>query len=155
MTETSIGSASVVVCPNCGRRNRVRAVADGRPTCGNCGTALPWIAVAGDHDFGDVVERSAVPVLVDLWATWCLPCRTVSPALEQLARDLAGRIKLVKVDVDAAPGLAQRFEVQAVPTLLLLDGGRVVSREVGAAPAPRLRTWLERELREVRPDGGE
>jgi thioredoxin 2 len=152
MTDTSIGSVSVVVCPNCGRRNRVPAAAEGRPQCGNCGTALPWIAVAGDHDFTEVAERSAVPVLVDLWATWCLPCRTVSPALEQLARDLAGRIKLVKVDVDAAPGLAQRFEVQAVPTLLLLDGGRVVSRQIGAAPAPRLRTWVERELREARPD---
>ncbi len=146
MTDTSIGSASVVVCAHCGRRNRVPAVAQGRPTCGHCGAALPWITVADDHDFADVAERSPVPVLVDLWATWCLPCQTVSPALEQLAHDLAGRIKLVKVDVDRAPGLAQRFEVQAVPTLLLLDDGRVVAREVGAAPAPRLRAWLEREL---------
>jgi thioredoxin 2 len=152
MTDTSIGSVSVVVCRNCGRRNRVPAAAEGRPRCGNCGTALPWIAVAGDHDFADVAERAAIPVLVDLWATWCLPCRTVSPALEQLARDLAGRIKLVKVDVDGAPGLAQRFEVQAVPTLLLLQGGRVVSREVGAAPAPRLRAWLERELGDGAPE---
>lgn len=146
MTDTRIGSVPVVVCPNCGRRNRVPPVAPGHPRCGHCGTDLPWIAVADDHDFAEVAERSAVPVLVDLWATWCAPCRTVSPALEQLARDLAGRIKLVKVDVDGAPGLAQRFEVQAVPTLLLLDDGRVVSREVGAAPPPRLRAWLEREL---------
>lgn len=146
MTGTSIGSVSVVVCPTCGRRNRVPAVAQGRPQCGTCGSALPWIAVADDDDFDEVAEQAAVPVLVDLWATWCLPCRAVSPALERLARDMAGRLKLVKVDVDGAPGLAERFEVRAVPTLLLLRDGRVVSREVGAAPAPRLRAWLEREL---------
>ena len=146
MTHPSVGSVSVVVCPNCGRRNRVPAVAQGSPRCGQCGTALPWIAAADDHDFAEVAEQAAVPVLVDLWATWCVPCRTVSPALEQLARDLAGRVKLVKVDVDGAPGLSQRFDVQAVPTLLLLKDGRVVAREIGAAPAPRLRAWLEREL---------
>ena len=70
----------------------------------------------------------------------------VSPALEQLATDMAGRIKLVKVDIDASPALAQRFEVQAIPTLVLLDRGRVVARQIGAAPADALRRWLEQAL---------
>jgi thioredoxin 2 len=146
MSETSVRSTSVVVCPNCDRRNRVAAVAEGVPTCGNCGAGLPWIATADDHDFADVAEQSGTPVLVDLWAPWCLPCRMVSPALEQLARELTGRVKLVKVNLDEAPQLSQRFEVQAVPTLLLMNGGRVVARHVGAAPAGALRSWLEHGL---------
>jgi thioredoxin 2 len=146
MSETSIRTTAVVVCPTCGRRNRVPAVAEGVPTCGNCGAGLPWIATADDRDFADVAEQSGIPVLVDVWAAWCMPCRMVSPALEQLARELTGRLKLVKVNLDEAPQLSQRFAVQAVPTLLLLDGGRVVARHVGAAPAGVLRSWLEHEL---------
>ncbi|MGZ4612096.1 MAG: thioredoxin [Kineosporiaceae bacterium] len=145
MSETSIRATSVVG-PSCGRRNRVAAVAEGVPTCGNCGAGLPWIATADDHDFADVAEQSGIPVLVDLWAPWCLPCRMVSPALEQLARELTGRIKLVKVNLDEVPRLSQRFEVQAVPTLLLMNRGRVVARHVGAAPAGALRSWLEHGL---------
>ena len=146
MSEISITTTSLVVCPKCGRRNRVPAVAGGVPTCGNCGAGLPWTATAGDRDFAVVAEQSGIPVLVDLWAPWCLPCRMVSPALEQLARELTGRVKLVKVNLDEAPELSHRFEVQAVPTLLLMDGGRVVARHVGAAPAGALRSWLEQGL---------
>ncbi|MFG2760865.1 thioredoxin [Streptomyces wuyuanensis] len=135
-----------VVCTDCGRRNRVPAVADGRPRCGSCKSALPWIADAGDDDFAEVAEKAAPVVLVDLWATWCGPCRMVSPALEQVAREMAGRIKLVKVDVDQAPRIAQRFQVQAVPTLVLMDRGEVIARQAGAAPAPALRQWVEQAL---------
>ncbi|MGY1679687.1 thioredoxin [Geodermatophilus sp. SYSU D01176] len=133
-------------CSACGQRNRVPAAAAGTPRCGRCRAALPWVADAGDADFAEVAERSPVPVLVDLWATWCGPCRAVSPALERLAAALAGRVKLVKVDVDAAPGLARRFGVQAVPTLLVLDRGEVVARQAGAAPEHALRAWLEGAL---------
>jgi thioredoxin 2 len=101
---------------------------------------------AGDDDFTEVAERADVPVVVDLWATWCGPCRTVSPALEKVATDLAGRIKLVKVDIDKNPRLSQRFEVQAVPTLLVLDQGETVTRQAGAAPAPALRQWVEQSI---------
>jgi thioredoxin 2 len=139
--------ATVVECPNCGRRNRIPAVADGLPQCGNCHRPLPWLADAGDDDFGDVAERAPLLVLVDLWAPWCGPCRQVSPALERVARDLAGKIKLVKVDVDTAPKLSERFSVQAVPTLLLLRDGQVKSRRTGAAPALALRQWVEEALR--------
>ena len=83
-----------------------------------------------------------MPVLVDLWAVWCAPCRQVSPVLARLADERAGRVKLVKVDVDKAPGLSQRFDVQAVPTLLVLRGGEVVARQAGAAPANILSEWL-------------
>jgi thioredoxin 2 len=136
-------STTVVECPACGRKNRVPAAADGVPQCGNCHRPLPWLADAGDDDFADVVERSRLPVLVDMWATWCAPCRMVSPALEQVARDLAGRLKLVKVDVDRAPKLSERFTVQAVPTLMIVQNGDVLSRRAGAAAAPVLRQWVD------------
>ncbi|OBC02826.1 thioredoxin [Gordonia sp. 852002-50395_SCH5434458] len=135
-------------CPHCGKVNRVPAAGNGRPRCGNCHEPLPWIAAAGDGDFAEVAEKSSVPVLVDLWATWCAPCRMVSPALEQLATEHAGQIKLVKVDVDAAPQTAERFTVRAVPTLLVMDRGEVLARQAGAAPVPQLRTWLDQALSE-------
>jgi thioredoxin 2 len=139
-------AAKVVTCQDCGRKNRVPAEASGRPKCGHCGAWLPWVADAGDDSFASVAEQAAIPVVVDLWAPWCGPCRMVSPALEQLARELAGRIKLVKVNVDDAPRLSERFGVQAVPTLLVLRKGELISRQVGAAPAPVLRTWVEQAL---------
>ncbi|MET8287117.1 thioredoxin [Streptomyces sp. NPDC048448] len=138
--------AGTVTCDRCGRGNRVPAAAAGTPRCGNCQAPLAWITEAGDADFAEVAEQARPYVLVDLWATWCGPCRMVSPALEEVARQLAGRVKLVKVDIDRSPRLAQRFQVQAVPTLLLLDKGEVISRKTGAAPASALKQWVEESL---------
>jgi thioredoxin 2 len=136
----------IVTCPHCSKPNRVPEAASGKPRCGNCHQWLPWIAAAGDSNFSDVAEKASVPVLVDLWATWCGPCRMVSPALEQLATERAGQLKLVKVDVDGAPLISQRFTVQAVPTLLILDRGQVLARRSGAAPVAALRNWLDTTL---------
>ncbi len=135
-----------VSCPNCGRRNRIAAASDGFPRCGNCHRPLPWLVDAGDGDFVAVAEQATVPVLVDMWAAWCGPCRMVSPALERVATDLAGRLKLVKVDVDAATATARRFQVMAVPTLLILYRGNVVARQAGALPAHALRRWVDEAL---------
>ncbi|HTF46428.1 MAG TPA: thioredoxin [Pseudonocardia sp.] len=143
--------AAVVTCPNCGRRNRVPSAANGVPRCGNCHRPLPWITDADDTDFAEVAERASIPVLVDLWATWCGPCRMVSPALEQLATELAGQLKLVKVDVDQSSAVAARFEVQAVPTLIVLRNGQVAARQAGAAPLNTLRGWVSQVI--GAPDG--
>src|SRR5216683_6651082 len=113
--------AELIRCENCGKMNRVPAAASGTPRCGNCHQPLPWIAAAGEDTFAEVAEASAIPVVVDMWAPWCGPCRMVSPALEQLARDMAGRVKLVKVNVDEA-------------------------RKAGAMPLPMLREWVEGAL---------
>jgi thioredoxin 2 len=126
-------AGGLVRCGHCGQRNRVPAAAAGTPRCGTCHQPLRWIADADDTTFGDIAEAAKIPVIVDLWAPWCGPCLMVSPALEQLARDLAGRVKLVKVNVDASPQVSQRFGAQAIPTLLVLRGGQVAARQTGAA----------------------
>jgi thioredoxin 2 len=139
-------AAGLIRCEHCGRSNRVPATAAGSVRCGHCHQPLPWVADADDDTFAEVAEAATLPVLVDLWAPWCAPCRLVSPALERLARDLAGRVKLVKVNVDEAPRLAQRFDVRAVPTLLILRQGEMVARQAGALLPPALGTWVEQAL---------
>jgi thioredoxin 2 len=140
------GGFAMVRCPTCGRRNRVPAAASGVPRCGACHTALPWITEANDQSFEAVAERSDVPVLVDLWAPWCVPCRMVSPAVERVATELAGRVKAVKVNVDASPAVAARFAAMSIPTLLILRDGAVVDRMVGAVPEHALLAWVSGRL---------
>ena len=132
-----------VKCPHCGRTNRVPTAAHGKPRCGHCKASLPWITDATDDNFTAIAEQATIPVLVDFWAAWCGPCRMVSPALEQLANEKAGQLKLVKVDIERAPKLAQRFTVQAVPTLMVLHRGEVIARQPGAAPVNALRQWVD------------
>jgi thioredoxin 2 len=147
-----VATTEVSVCPNCGAKNRVPAARDGAPRCGRCGTSLPWTATADDGTFDDVVERSDLPVLLDLWAPWCGPCRIVSPALERLARRHAGRVKLVKVDVDEAPRTAERYQVRGIPTLLVVRDGEVVARRTGAASEADFDGWLQAALPDVAED---
>jgi thioredoxin 2 len=134
---------NVVPCVRCGRKNRVPAIAEGTPTCGHCHARLPWIAEASDETFASVVETSKIPVVVDLWAEWCAPCRMLRPGLEQLARVFAGRMKLVSVDVDRAPRIAERFSVRAVPMLMVMKGSEVIATHAGAAPVATLAAWVE------------
>ena len=141
MSETAL-----IRCVACGKSNRILSASSGAPHCGNCGAALPWLTDAGEADFARVAEQSTLPVLVDFWAPWCGPCRMVSPALEQIANERAGRLKLVKVNTDEAPSLSQRFGVRGIPTLVMLRQGQEVARSVGAQPAPVLRSWVDRQL---------
>ena len=139
-------SSSIVTCPSCGTRNRVPAVARGL-TRGSKGRAdLPWIVSADDADFRQVIDSSKIPVVLDLWAPWCGPCRTLSPALETLAKERAGKLKLVKVNVDNAPMTQAHFQVQSIPTLIVFDKGKQVSRQSGALPLNQLRSWVDRAL---------
>jgi len=141
----SVTDRSVTPCPACGVRNRVPAAAKGLPRCASCKGSLPWLVDAGDAEFS-AATTARVPVLVDLWAPWCGPCRTMAPVLERAAAERAGRLKVVKVNIDAAPGVARRFGVQAVPTLLLLSNGREVGRQVGAVGEAALGRWLDSAL---------
>lgn len=132
----------ITPCPACGKRNRVPSAATGRPTCAVCGAALPWIADATDATFDDSIA-TAVPVLVDLWAPWCGPCQMVTPILADLAIERAGRLKVVKVNVDQSPEIAARYRVQGIPTLLLFHNGRLTDRQTGALAAHALTQWLD------------
>jgi thioredoxin 2 len=134
--------AGVVACPACDRKNRVPASATGTPVCAACTTPLPWIVEATSADLDGALDAK-VPVVVDLWAPWCGPCRMVAPILEQAARERAGRLKVVKVNVDELPEVSARYGVQGIPTLLLLDHGREVARQVGALPAHAFDRWLD------------
>ncbi len=131
------GPVSILTCASCGTKNRIRPSARGVPICASCKATLPWLVHATDATF-DVEAEAAVAVVVDLWAPWCGPCRFVAPILEERSREFAGRLKVVKVDVDENPALARRFEAFSIPTLVVLRNGRVVDRIVGAMPKPQL-----------------
>jgi thioredoxin 2 len=116
----------------------------GSPRCPQCKSKLPWL-VDGDADTFAAETTASVPVVVDFWAAWCGPCRMISPVLEDLAKRHAGDLKVVKVDVDANPGLAGRFGAQSIPLLVVIRDGQEVDRVVGALP----RAALEQRLRPV------
>ncbi|HYU63669.1 MAG TPA: thioredoxin [Verrucomicrobiae bacterium] len=141
-----MSESKVLACPRCGQKNRVKVVAAGVPHCATCGSALPWLVEISTADFKDGVAASPVPVLADFWAPWCGPCRMVAPAVEKVATDLAGKVKVVKINTDEQPELGQRFGVQSIPTLILFDGGSEKDRVIGVRPAAALRSWVEAKL---------
>ena len=145
---------SIVTCANCGARNRVdEAAARARlPVCGRCGAALtgprptdtkPF--VVSDTTFErDVIGAAAgVPVLVDFWAAWCGPCRMIAPVLDELAAESRGRYRVAKLDVDANPATASRFQVQSIPTLIIFKDGRAADRIIGVQPKQAIAARLK------------
>ena len=131
----------IVACPSCGTKNRLPLAASGHPRCGSCKADLPWLVAAGDADF-DAAVATKVLVVVDLWAPWCGPCRQIAPALEALSKEFAGRIKVVKVNVDESPAVAQRYQARSIPMLLIMAGGQVIDTMIGAQPTPLLRSRI-------------
>jgi len=142
----------MIRCPACGANNRVPSdkLAEGlQPVCGKCKTPLPLDThpvTVTDANFAAQVEQSPLPVLIDLWAPWCGPCRMVAPAVEAIAAEMAGRLRVAKINVDDNPAVSARFGVQSIPTLLLIQGGREINRLVGAQPKSEIARWLERAL---------
>ncbi len=128
----------VVACPSCGVRNRVPRAGSGTPRCAKCHHDLPWLVEAGDETFDEAIDTRRL-VLVDLWAPWCRPCLAVAPILERLSVDLAGELKVVKVNVDESPRIARRYQASSIPMLLFLRDGQLVDNVVGAQPERVLR----------------
>ncbi len=134
-------------CAECGTRNRVpRDRIQEGPVCGRCKQpVLPRKPVTvTDQTWAEEVEQSPVTVLADFWAPWCGPCRMVAPVLEEIAAERAGKIKVAKVNVDENPRLAARFNVQSIPTLLVLRGPLLLDEIVGALPKAQLTARLAR-----------
>lgn len=130
-----------VACVHCGALNRVPAERLGEdPSCGSCKQPLldGTPVELDDTSFERFVGRTELPVVVDFWAPWCGPCRTMAPAFEQAARSLKGQAVFVKVNSDDSPRLAARFAVRSIPTLVRLAGGREAARISGAVPAGQI-----------------
>jgi thioredoxin 2 len=133
-------------CPQCSKENRVpaRHLADtGR--CGFCKAPLPPNDApieAGSEAFSDITRESPVPVLVDFWAPWCGPCKMTAPEVDAVAKEVAGKAVVLKVNTDQNPDLAARFRIQAIPTFLVMQGGNVAYQRAGAATRKEMRTWL-------------
>jgi thioredoxin 2 len=158
-TESTMPETTLIRCPNCGATNRVplaRLTQGRHAICGRCKTPLPLAAadaaaqaaprIVTDATFATEIERSPLPVLLDLWAPWCGPCRTVGPVVEALAQEMAGRVRVAKMNVDDNPATSARFNVRSIPTLLILKDGREVDRIIGAQPKAEIARRLQAQL---------
>jgi len=99
-----------------------------------------------DATFDAEVKNSDIPVVVDFWAEWCGPCKQIGPALEELAAEMAGKVKIAKVDVDQNPNAAAAMGVRGIPALFIFKNGEIVSNRAGAAPKAALQSWIESAL---------
>jgi thioredoxin 2 len=139
--------SAIRTCGNCGAKNRVpaRHLADiGK--CGTCKSPLPPLSEPLDVDesaFTQIVEEARVPVLTDFWASWCGPCIAAAPEVHQLARDMAGKVVVLKVNTEENPALAARYGVQSIPNFMLMRNGRVVAQRAGFGGRAGMRRWIE------------
>ena len=150
---SSPSEAKVITCPSCGANNRVpiEKLREGlQPVCGQCKNPLSVSThpvIVTDANFAEEVEHSPLPVLLDMWAPWCPPCRMIAPTIEQLAGELAGRVKVAKLNTDENPMTGSRFNVRSIPTLLVLKDGKEIDRLIGAFPKEEILRRLESVIR--------
>lgn len=134
-----------IVCPECGSTNRVPAARDAREArCGKCSEALfsGHPAQADAAQFEKQIARSDVPVVVDFWANWCGPCHAMAPIYEQVAYELEPRFRFLKLDTEAEPAIAGRYNIRGIPTLMVFKGGKVLGQRAGVQDRNSLKAWL-------------
>lgn len=139
-----------LVCPHCAALNRV---ADNRPAsqanCGKChkplfsGSSLP----VSQAMFDRMLTKSELPLVVDFWAEWCGPCKMMAPVFEQAAQQIEPRARLLKVDTEAEQGLAARYQIRSIPTLMIFSAGREIARMSGALDKNSLLNWINQNLK--------
>lgn len=142
-------NSQIITCPKCGAKNRANPTADGQPVCGRCKTPLTGEVqplTITDQSFAEEVEKSPLPVLLDMWAPWCGPCRIVGPTVDQLAKDFSGKVRVGKLNVDENQMTASRFNVQSIPTLLILKNGKEMDRIVGVQSREAIAQRLEKVI---------
>ncbi len=148
MNESSV----ILACSACNAKNRIPLTRlDDAPICGKCQTPLPVDDLSrpvdvSDQNFDQVVLASPIPVMVDCWAPWCGPCRSISPMMVSLARKYRARIKIAKLNLDENTMIGSRYSITSVPTFLLIQNGRIVDKLVGALPKEHLEAAVERIL---------
>ncbi len=104
------------------------------------------VSDVNEASFEEEVIKSKMPVLVDIWATWCGPCRIFSPIIEEVSKEYEGKVKFVKVDADANEGIARRYNIMSIPTALLIVNGKTKAMNVGAVPKDTLKKWIDKNL---------
>ena len=145
-----MGNDSIIIkCPGCGVKNRIPASKTGaKPVCGKCKAPLPMDFATGvpveitDYTFENEVMSCPGPVLVDCWAPWCGPCRSLAPVLEQLASEYKGRLKIAKLNTDDNPKISMKYNIKSIPTMLLFNNGNLVDTLVGALPKQEIEKRL-------------
>lgn len=138
-----------LTCPSCGAINRVpEERLQQRPVCGKCKNVLlnGQPLVATDASFQRLLDRNGLPLVLDFWASWCGPCQQFAPTFQACAADFVTQARFIKVDTEACPQTAARFQIRSIPTLMIVKNGKEVTRLSGALPKAQFVQWLNQQL---------
>ena len=138
-----------IVCEKCSQMNRVELNTKKEAVCGACKATLPLhgaIVTASDQTLQKLIDKSPLPLVIDVWATWCGPCRSFAPTFAEASEQFAGRVIFVKLDSDQNQQMAGRLSIRSIPTIIIFKNGKEVTRESGAIPRDQFSRWLDQNI---------